>query len=103
MTNKLQKEFSKEHWRDLNVRDKIQEAMAVLLIMSGIVISFLSFFMNNYNIEANVLIYVAQAFLFGGSFMGLSIYFRSKFLEFNNTADKRIKEYNDNAEQALKK
>lgn len=88
-----------EKWADLNIRDKIQETAACMLLASGVIMSFLSFFLNNFSIEQSVLIYIAQALLFGSSMLGMSIYFRTKFLEFNNKADKVMSGLNQMSEQ----
>ena len=77
-------------WRDLTVKDKISYVVAFILIGSGILIAFLSFFLNAYNIATGVLLYIAQAFVIGGGLVGASVYFRSKWLEFNTNAQKEI-------------
>ena len=86
-------------WHDLSVKDKISYIVAFILIGSGILIAFLSFFLNAYNIATGVLLYIAQAFMIGGGLVGASVYFRSKWLEFNTNAQKeiyqRIKEIRD--------
>lgn len=90
-------------WHDLNVKDKISYIVAFILIASGIIIAFLSFFLNAYNIATGVLLYIAQAFMIGGGLVGASVYFRSKWLEFNTNAqreiDQRIKELRDRIEE----
>lgn len=48
----------KEKWKELGIKDKIQYVMAVLLITSGIILAFLSFFLNAFNIATGVLIYI---------------------------------------------
>lgn len=84
-------ENNKEKWRDLGVRDKLSYSTAIGLIVSGIVMGFLSFFLNEYNIETGVLIYIAQCFVVGGSLLGASVYFRSKWVEFNTQAKQDIR------------
>lgn len=79
-------------WHDLSVKDKISYIVAFILIGSGIVIAFLSFFLNAYNIATGVLLYIAQAFVIGGGLVGASVYFRSKWLEFNTNAKREIDE-----------
>lgn len=90
-------------WHDLTVKDKISYIVAFILIGSGILIAFLSFFLNAYNIATGVLLYIAQAFVIGGGLVGASVYFRSKWLEFNTNAQKeidhRIKELMDRKEE----
>ena len=79
-------------WKDLNIKDRISYITAFILIGSGIIIAFLSFFLNAYNIATGVLLYIAQAFVIGGGLVGASVYFRSKWLEFNTNAKREIDE-----------
>lgn len=83
---------NKEHWSDLGIRDKISYATAIGLIVSGVCMGFLSFFLHEYNIETGTLIYIAQCFVVGGSLLGASVYFRSKWVEFNTAARRDIEE-----------
>ena len=71
-----------DKWQTLGIKDKIQYSMAILLVISGIAIAFLSFFLNAFNIATGVLIYIAQAFITAGGIFGVSIYFKSKIGEF---------------------
>ena len=75
-----------QHWKELKVKEQIQYIIAILLIISGILIAFLSFFLNAFNIADGVLIYIAQAFICGGSIFGVSIYFKPKLGEFESKA-----------------
>lgn len=67
----------KESWKQLGIKDKIQYITAVLLIVSGITIAFLSFTIIH-TINSGVLIYIAQAFISGGAIFGVSIYFKNQ-------------------------
>ena len=78
------------NWQSLGIKDKIQYSMAILLVISGIAIAFLSFFLNAFNIATGVLIYIAQAFITAGGIFGVSIYFKSKIGEFESKVDKDI-------------
>lgn len=80
----------KENWSDLCYKDKASYITAFSMIGSGMLIAFLSFFLNEHNIETGVLIYIAQTFLVGGSLIGLSVYFKSKFVEFNSSMKDEI-------------
>ena len=82
----MQKE--KETYKDLSFKDKAGYLTAFTLIGSGIIIAFLSFFLNEYNIATGILIYIAQAFMVGGSLLGSTLYFKSKWIEI----DARTKE-----------
>lgn len=79
-----------DKWQSLGIKDKIQYSMAILLVISGIAIAFLSFFLNAFNIATGVLIYIAQAFITAGGIFGVSIYFKSKIGEFETKADNKI-------------
>ena len=79
-----------EKWSMLGIKDQIQYITAVILILSGVIIAFLSFFLNSFNIATGVLIYIAQAFVAGGSIFGVSIYFKTKLGEFKRDAVEEI-------------
>jgi uncharacterized membrane protein len=79
-------------WKDLSIKDRISYIVAFVLMGSGIIIAFLSFFLNSHNITTGVLIYIAQCFVIGGALVGANVYFRSKWLEFNTRANQEIKE-----------
>lgn len=65
-----------DKWQTLGIKDKFQYVIATLLVISGVVIAFLSFFLNAFNIATGVLIYIAQAFITAGGIFGVSIYFK---------------------------
>lgn len=79
-------------WGELGVKDRISYIVAFVLMGSGIVIAFLSFFLNTYNIATGVLIYIAQCFVVSGGLVGANVYFRSKWIEFNTQANNFIKQ-----------
>lgn len=82
------KDFFK--WNDLPIKDRISYYVAFALIGSGILLAFLSFFLNAYNIATGVLIYIAQCFVIGGGLVGANVYFKSKWIEFNTSAKNEI-------------
>ena len=63
-------------------REQWQYTLATVLIASGIAIAFISFFLNHHDIADGVLTYIAQAFIAGGSLLGVSIYVRGKLSDF---------------------
>ena len=93
----LEKKF-----KDLPIKDKISYYVAFALITSGILLAFLSFFLNAYNITTGILIYIAQCFVIGGGLVGANVYFRSKWVEFNTNAKKYIEEDIDKLAERLK-
>ena len=78
-------------WKELTIKERISYVTAEIMIISGILIAFLSFFLNAYNIATGVLIYIAQCFVIGGSLIGASAYFKSKWIEFNTNMTQEIK------------
>ena len=87
----MSEEIIVKKWKDLSIKDRISYIVAFVLIISGILIAFLSFFLNAYNIATGVLIYIAQCFVIGGGLIGANVYFRTKWIEFNTKADNYIK------------
>ena len=83
---------SNNKWKDLGVKDKIGYLVAFAMIGSAILLAFLSFFLNAYNIASGVLLYIAQCFLIGGSLVGANVYFKSKWLEYDTKSATKIKE-----------
>ena len=89
-------------WSDLSIKDKLSYIVAFVLIGSGILIAFLSFFLNSFNIATGILLYIAQAFVIGGGLVGASVYFRSKWVEFNTNAKHEIDERFEHLESMIK-
>lgn len=65
-------------------KEVIQYGTALAMVGSGIVLAFLSFFLNNYDIADGVLWYIAQALTYAGAIFGVSVYFKTKLGEFEN-------------------
>ncbi len=67
-----------------NTKEWIQYSTAILMIVSGVVLAFLSFFLNDYDIADGVLWYIAQALTYAGAIFGVSVYFKTKLGEAKN-------------------
>lgn len=93
----LEKKF-----KELPIKDRISYYVAFALITSGIVMAFLSFFLNAYNIATGVLLYIAQCFVIGGGLVGANVYFKSKWIEFNTHAKQKIDEDIEKLAEKLK-
>lgn len=76
-------------WKELDVKDKIAYTMAIILIMSGIIMAFISFFRTN-DITNGVLYYTAQTFVTGGALLGIGIYIKGKMGEINSYIHKQL-------------
>lgn len=83
------KEYLK--WKELPIKERVATATAVGLIASGVLIAFISFFIT-YGIAHSVLMYIAMAFLSGGTLLGLNIYLKSKWLEIDTRTKDEIEE-----------
>lgn len=82
------------------VKEWVQYLTAVAMIVSGIILAFLSFFKNDGDISEGVLWYVAQALTYAGAVFGVSVYFKTKLGDFESRARKEIE---DAIEEARKR
>ena len=69
-------------------KEWIQYSTAALMVVSGVVLSFISFFTKG-DVTDGVLWYMAQGLTFAGAIFGVSVYFKTKLGETEN----RIKEF----------
>ncbi len=76
-----------------NTKEWIQYGSAIAMIASGIVLAFLSFFFNNYDIAEGVLWYISQALIYAGGVFGVSIYFKTRLGEFEHRVRNDLSEY----------
>ena len=81
----------KENWKELGFKDRAQYTTAIVLIASGILLAFVSFFLIH-TITSGVLIYIAQAFTAGGAIFGVSIYFKNQLIEAHGETMNKVKE-----------
>ena len=65
-------------------KEVIQYGSALAMVGSGILLAFLSFFLNGYDIADGVLWYIAQALTYAGAIFGVSVYFKTKLGEFES-------------------
>lgn len=73
-----------------NVRESLQYGTAISMVVSGIVLAFLSFFLNGYNISDGVLWYISQALVYSGAIFGVNIYFKTKLGSFESRVKEEI-------------
>ena len=67
-----------------HTKDLITYSSALAMLASGIVLAFLSFFLNDHDIADGVLVYIAQALVYSGSIFGGALYSKSKLVEFRS-------------------
>lgn len=73
-----------------NVRESLQYGTAIGMVVSGIVLAFLSFFLNGYNISDGVLWYISQALVYSGAIFGVNIYFKTKLGNFESKVNDEL-------------
>ena len=86
-------------WVELSIKEKLSYITSIIMLGSGILLAFLSFFLNAHNIATGVLIYIAQTFLVGGTLIGASIYLKSKWIEFDSRIQDEITRLGDKKDE----
>lgn len=76
-------------WNQLGIKDKIQYIMAIVLILAGVIIAFLSFGLT-FTIASGTLIFISQCFITAGGIFGVSIYFKTKIGQFSSNATDKL-------------
>lgn len=87
---------------NMTTKDWVQYGTAIAMILSGIILAFLSFFKNGGDISEGVLWYVAQALTYAGGIFGVSIYFKTKLGDFESRTKKEIVQAIEEAERRVK-
>lgn len=62
-------------------KEMVQYSTASVSLLSGIILTFLSFFLNEHKIPNEVLWYVSQTLVYAGSVFGITTYINTKFGE----------------------
>ena len=75
----------------MTTKDWIQYGTAIAMILSGITLTFLSYFQFG-EIKEGVLWYTAQALTYAGGIFGVSIYFRTKLGAFESRTMQEIEQ-----------
>lgn len=71
-------------------KENIQYGTALTGLATGIIMCFLSFFLNNYDISGSVLGYLGEWIIFAAGIFGVSIYINSMFLKAESRMNKKI-------------
>lgn len=83
----------------LSAKEKTQYGTAIFTLLSGIIMCFLSFFMNEYDIENSVLMYFGQTLIFCAGIFGVNLFIKNKVLEaesrINSRIDKKMRKVDD--------
>lgn len=79
----------------LPIRERIQYHTAITFLLTGIVMCFLSFFLNEYDINNGVLFYLGTAVTFCGAVFGLDVMIKNKVSNIEDNIVKKISEKRD--------
>lgn len=75
-----------------NTKEWIQYGSAIALLLSGVLMAFLSFFLNKGEVKESVLWYVSQTLVYAGSIFGVGIYIQSKWGDVKGYVERLIKD-----------
>lgn len=82
-----------------DTKETIQYITAIGFLFTGVLICFLSFFLNKYDIENGVLWYLGHSVIFCGAVFGLNLAIKSKVgdleTRLNEKIDKKMKKVDD--------
>ena len=76
---------------NMTLKDWIQYGSAIAMIVSGIILTFLSYFQQG-DVAEGVLWYMAQALTYAGAIFGVSVYFRTKLGDFESRTKQELVE-----------
>ena len=75
---------------DSKRKENIQYTTAIGFLITGIIICFLSFFMNEYEIKAGALTYLGEAVAFCAGVFSINLYVRKKVEEAETRINSRM-------------
>lgn len=73
-------------------KENIQYTTSIIFLCTGIVICFLSFFFNEYDIRAGALTYLGEATAFTAGVFSINLYVKNKINEAETRINNRLKE-----------
>lgn len=74
----------------LTYKEKIHYITAVGFLITGIILCFLSFFLNEYNIENGVLFYLGTATTFTGAVFGINLMIHNHVMQAETRINRKI-------------
>lgn len=75
-----------------NTKETVQYSTAIFTLLTGIIMCFISFFLNEYNIENSVLMYFGETLIFCAGVFGVNLYINDKIMQSEQRIDKKIKD-----------
>lgn len=73
-------------------KEDVQYVTAIVTLFTGILMCFLSFFLNEYIIDNSVLMYFGEALIFCAAVFGVNVLIKNKVLEAESRLKKEIED-----------
>lgn len=83
-------------------KETVQYITAISTLATGVIMCFLSFFLNKYIIESSVLMYFGQTLIFAGAVFGINMVIKTKVLEAESNIRKEVDKRLDNIDRLFK-
>ena len=83
-------------------KESLQYITAISTLASGVLMCFLSFFLNEYDIQTGVLMYFGQTLIFCGAVFGLNIMIKTNVMEAETNMKKEIDKRLDTIDRLFK-
>lgn len=74
----------------LNIKEKIQYSTAIGFLITGVIMCFLSFLLNEYDIKSGVLFYLGTAVTFTGAVFGINYMIENSVIKAETRINKKI-------------
>lgn len=71
-------------------KETVQYITAITTLVTGIVMCFLSFFLNTYHIESGVLMYFGETLIFCAGVFGINLYVKNQVFEAESRLNKKM-------------
>lgn len=84
----------------LQRKENVQYTTAIFFLFTGIVICFMSFFFNEYDIETGALAYLGEAVAFASGVFAINLYVKSKVKEAEDRMTERFEHRIHNLEES---
>ena len=89
----------------LKIKENVQYTTAIFFLFTGIVICFLSFFLNEYDVKGGALTYLGEAVAFCAGVFSINLYVKNKVneaeLRINQRLDRRIQQAEEEIEEEI--
>lgn len=87
------------------IKENIQYTTAIIFLITGIVICFLSFFLNQYEVKGGALTYLGESVAFCAGVFSINLYVKHKVdeaeLRINQRLDRRIQQAEEEIEEEI--